>query len=281
MMSCVVLTRGERPRGLEVAIASARAVGADELVVVGNGCAPQLPTADRVVALTRNVGIPEGRNVGAAAARGDLLLFLDDDARCVTPGLAGEATARFRADPRLGAVGLGIDTGGGGGSRRHSPGLTRRSAIRAGPATSFPGGAVVIRADAFHDVGGFAGPFFYALEETDLAWRLLDRGWRVRYEPGLRVEHPDADPLRHPAFRHRTARNRAWLAHRQLPVPLAIAYLLDWLAVDIVRNWRRPAEVGGTVRGMWDGLRHPLGPRRPMAWSTVWKMIRLGRPPVI
>ena len=31
----------------------------------------------------------------------------------------------------------------------------------------------------FHGAGGLPEAFFYALEETDLAWRLIDAGWRV------------------------------------------------------------------------------------------------------
>lgn len=33
--------------------------------------------------------------------------------------------------------------------------------------------------------------------------------------------------------------------------------------------------------GFFEGVRVPCPPRRPMRWSTVWRMTRLGRPPVI
>ena len=55
-----------------------------DVVVVGNGWSPEgLPADVRSVALAENVGIPAGRNVGAAEATGDVLLFLDDDAELV------------------------------------------------------------------------------------------------------------------------------------------------------------------------------------------------------
>jgi hypothetical protein len=34
-------------------------------------------------------------------------------------------------------------------------------------------------------------------------------------------------------------------------------------------------------RGFVEGWRSDPGPRRPMSWSTVLRMTRLGRPPVI
>ncbi|MGY4966456.1 glycosyltransferase family 2 protein, partial [Streptomyces sp. 900105245] len=33
--------------------------------------------------------------------------------------------------------------------------------------------------------------------------------------------------------------------------------------------------------GFVEGLREPAGERRPMRWRTVWRLTRLGRPPVI
>ena len=62
------------------------------MVVVGNGWEPVgLPEVVRTVHLPENVGIPEGRNVGAAASRGDVLFFYDDDAYLPTDGRGGAA----------------------------------------------------------------------------------------------------------------------------------------------------------------------------------------------
>ena len=79
-VSVVVLTMGDRPIELSVAIASARAQpGKVEVVLVVNGGSPDRSQADIVVEPGRNVGIPEGRNLGVAACSGDFICFLDDD----------------------------------------------------------------------------------------------------------------------------------------------------------------------------------------------------------
>ena len=61
---------GNRPRELDAAIRSARRqVGVNvEVVVVGNGTSVEGVDADHRVELPENVGIPEGRNRGAALA---------------------------------------------------------------------------------------------------------------------------------------------------------------------------------------------------------------------
>jgi GT2 family glycosyltransferase len=282
-IATIILSQGDRLAMLADALASVNGEGdvVAERLVVWNGCAAQdLPPGlvDRSVPLDRNVGIPEGRNRGAAATAAPVLLFLDDDARVLGETSLASIVQRFRDDPQLGALGMRLVDEGGVTSRRHVPRLGHGDAHRAGEVTSFPGGACCIRASAFADAGGFRGDFFYALEETELAWRLIDRGWTIRYDPAHVVFHPRTEPSRHPSAAWRTARNRTWLAHGLLPLPLAPIYIFDWLLITLVRH---AASVPEYVRGVRDGWRTRVRPRRPMRWHTVWKLTRLGRPPIV
>ena len=54
--------------------------------------------------------------------------------------------------------------------------------MASGAVTTFLGGGSVVRRAVAGPGGGAAGRFFYAHEETDLAWRALDAGWRIRYD---------------------------------------------------------------------------------------------------
>src|ERR671911_2096526 len=86
-VGAVVLSMGDRREELETALRSLLAQeGVDlDVVLVGNGWQPQgLPEGVRAVHLPENVGIPQGRNVGAREARGEVLFFYDDDARLPT-----------------------------------------------------------------------------------------------------------------------------------------------------------------------------------------------------
>ena len=279
-VTVVVLTMGDRPAELAAAIESARRQVVDlEIVLVINGGDPDRSLADIVVEPGENLGIPEGRNRGAAAGTSALICFLDDDG-VLNGDVFGPAVAAFAANDRLGVIGLRVVDEDGKTARRHVPGL-RKDAERSALATAFPGGACLVRRTAFDAVGGLCGPFHYGLEETDLAWRLIDARWEITYRADLKMRHPRTSPTRHPEFFFHTARNRVWLAHRALPLPLAVAYVLNWTLITAIRNATQPNAAAAHLRGTLAGVRERPGPRRPVRWSTIVDLARRGRPPVI
>jgi len=279
-VTVVVLTMGDRPAELAAAVESARRQAVDlEIVLVINGGDPDRSLADIVVEPGENLGIPEGRNRGAAAGTGALICFLDDDG-ALDGGVFGSAVAAFAANDRLGVIGLRVVDEDGKTARRHVPGL-RKDAERSASATAFPGGACLVRRTAFDAVGGLCGPFHYGLEETDLAWRLIDARWELTYRADPTMRHPRTSPTRHPEFFFHTARNRVWLAHRALPLPLAVAYVLNWTLITVMRSIRHAGGLRAHVRGTVDGIQRPTGPRRPIKWRTVLQLSRSGRPPVL
>ncbi|MBV2367095.1 glycosyltransferase family 2 protein [Streptomonospora nanhaiensis] len=284
-ITCVLLTMGDRPAELRRAIDSVREQrDADiELVVVSNGCAlPRLPDDVITVQLPENVGIPEGRNHGVKAGTGDIILFLDDDGWYRSPEVARHISAKFAADPRLGAISLRIaDPDGGPDQRRHVPRLRVGDPHRSSRVTTFLGGASAVRRSAFEKCGGLPGDFFYAHEETDLAWRIMDAGYHIEYDAEAVMYHPAVPPTRHAEFYRLNARNRVWLARRNLPWPLALVYLADWVAITLLRERRSREALAAWFRGFREGWREDCGPRNPIKWSTAWRMTLTGRPPII
>jgi hypothetical protein len=283
-VSCVVLTMGDRPVELDRAITSVVAQQGDpvELVVVVNGAdLPPLPPGVIAVRLEQNVGIPAGRNAGVAASSGELVLFLDDDGWLPEPGAVERIRADFTADPRLGIVSLRIaDPLTGTTQRRHVPRIRVDDPLESAEVTTFLGGASVVRRAVLDECGGLPDQFFYAHEETDLAWRALDAGWRIRYDAEVLMYHPATTPARHPAYYRMNARNRVWLARRRLPWLLVPAYLGVWTVLTVART-RDAGLLRTWFAGFVEGWRSDPGPRAAMSWSTVLRMTRLGRPPVI
>src|SRR5205085_12599691 len=115
---------------------------------------------------------------------------------------------------------------------------------------------------------------------TDLSWRALNAGYRLVYDSAAEINHPTLPPTHHAEFHRLNARNRVFLARCNLPWPLALAYLFDWLLLPILRT-RSPRQLGAWFGGFWRGVVEPCGPRRPIRWRTAWRMTRLGRPPII
>ncbi|GAA3634394.1 glycosyltransferase [Microlunatus ginsengisoli] len=277
-IAVVVLTRYDRPVELARALTSVQSQDiSSQLVLVANGAyEPGFEQPDKLVMLHKNVGIPAGRNVGAEVADAPLIMFLDDDAELLDPQTLAEIVRRFDAHPGMGAMALHLIDEHGNTQRRHVPRLGDRTADKSGNVTYFVGAACVVRASAFNSVGRFDARFFYAMEESDLAWRLLDAGWSIWYAADLTAYHPRTTPTRHPGYARLTARNRLWMAWRSLPAPLLVAYLGVWTAAAIVRG----APVRDVVTGYRAGWR-ARPQRHPIKWSTVATMSLLGRPPIL
>ncbi len=292
-LGAVILTMGNRPEELAGLLASVRAQQgpALDVVVVGNGIkASELPGLGQVrtLDLPENLGIPGGRNRGfelllalPADERPEAILVLDDDGRLDGEESAERIRAAFEADPRLGIVSFRIcDPVSREVQRRHVPRVRVGDPNHSSRVTTFLGGASAIRSAVVEEVGGLPDDWFYCHEETDQAWRALDAGWSIEYRADITLLHPKTPPSRHATYNFNVARNRVWLARRNLPGALVPVYLGVWTFLTLARI-RRPAALKVWFRGFAAGWRTPCGPRHPMGWSTVWRMTRLGRPPVI
>jgi GT2 family glycosyltransferase len=280
---CVVLTAGRRPDDLLAAIESLqRQAGVEtDIVVVGNGCAPQVPAGVRVVALPVDEGITSGRNAGVPHVRGELLFFLDDDARIAAPDALARVAGLFAADRRLALVQLGPQPlGGGARSRDWVPRLRVGDPARASEITVVWEGAVAIRRSVFEQVGPWPADFRMVHEGVDLGWRIMDAGHRMLYAGDIAVLHPSPSGHAHGYSYYFGARNRVWLARRHLPLPLGILYVIAFVLRTVPRMKSRRA-VQESARGYRDGLRGPGGRRRPLKARTLLRMTRAGRPPIM
>jgi GT2 family glycosyltransferase len=284
-LSIVILTMGNRPAEVARAIQSTEPLrSADaELVIVGNGAdPPPVPAGVTTLRLTENAGVTGGRNAAVAACTGDVVLFLDDDGWYPEPAALGErVTERFAADPSLAVLSfLVTNPDGQAGGRWYVPRLRVGDPERPSEVTTFAGGACAIRRSAYNEVGGQADRFFFGHEETDMSWRLIGLGYRIEYDPAARICHPPVANSRHPFWYRTEARNRVWLARRNLRWPLALLYLADWMVLTVIRE-RSPAALRAWFAGFADGWRLDPGSRQPMPLRTVWRLTKAGRPPII
>jgi len=278
---CVVLTTGSRPDVLALALESLERQRGVELdtVVVFNGAQP--PPGVRGLGLAEDVGIPAARNAGAGHVGGELLFFLDDDASLVDDDALARVAAQFGADPTLGALQLGVAPRDGGAySRDRVPRLRVGDRARPSDVAVLWEGAVAVRRSVFDLVGGWPDEFRFVHEGVDLAWRILDAGFRVHYAGDIVALHPPPAPVaagdRHAYSSYYGARNRVWLARRHLPLPVGAIFV----ATFAVRTLPR-VDAHSALRGYLDGVRGPYPERRKLRARTLWRMARVGRPPVI
>jgi len=180
-----------------------------EVIVVDDGStdATQQRLADiagiRAMRNAENLGFVGSCNAGAAAARGDLLLFLNNDT-CVTAGWLDALVRCLDEAPHAGLVGAklvypdgrlqeagGIVFSDGSGwnyGRFDDPDDPRYSFRREADYCS--GAAILLRTELFRRLGGFDAryaPAYY--EDTDLAFAVRAAGLKVYCEPAAIVVH--------------------------------------------------------------------------------------------
>jgi GT2 family glycosyltransferase len=196
----------------------------DEFVVVDNGSAPDEVAAmdaaaeDARVQVLRghgNVGFARGANLGASAAHGRVVVFLNPDAfleeGCI-PALSA-ALDRKISPCLVGARVMNPDGTEQRGGRRGEltpmstalslTGLAKVGALKdyeihheaeAAPEAPVPTPTVsgacfaMTRAD-FAALGGFDEGYFLHVEDVDLCWRVRQAGGEVLFQPGARVVH--------------------------------------------------------------------------------------------
>lgn len=164
-----------------------------EVRVLANGCAE---TASLVRAefphvllteLPENVGCVAGRNRLAAQARGELLLFLDDDGELRAADIVAKLVAAALADARVGVVSMALYN-----AASDEPTGWRRTLGKLPFAcyhASFAGGACLMRAEAFRAAGAYDEGFTGFGEEFDLTVRLYAASWAVLHFPDAAFHH--------------------------------------------------------------------------------------------
>ncbi|MGO4104887.1 glycosyltransferase family 2 protein [Leifsonia sp. YAF41] len=281
----VVLTQGTRPDDLERGIRSILAQQDVELdiVCVGNGWEPTgLPDGVAALALPENLGIPAGRNRGVAKVTGEYLFFLDDDASIPDPHFLRDAIVTLTSDLSIGLLQPRVvDPTGITSPRRWIPRIRKGEATHSSPVFSVWEGAVILPRAVFDATGGWAEPFFYAHEGIELAWRVWDQGLRAWYAGDLEANHPVIQPTRHADYYRLNARNRVWLARRNLPALFVPLYVGSWTGIQILRWARNRSALSAWFGGWREGWREDPGMRKPMSARTIWRMTLAGRPPIV
>jgi GT2 family glycosyltransferase len=257
-----------------------------ELVVVDNGSSDGSAAAVRqrwpdsvVVELSENAGVARGRNRGIAAASGDVLVFVDDDASFEARDALSRIRARFEGDPGLGVVTANARSHPSGEPDRAAiPRRSKRVAESDCAVSYFCGVGFALRRGILATTGVFSEDFFYCCEELDLAWRVIEAGHRIVWAPDLVVLHRYTARAR-PRGRwvYSNMRNRVRVALKYLPWRYVVSYAVfwwTWLFLYAVRG-RLVADFARGLRDFAALVPATVAQRRPLDRGTLARIREL------
>jgi GT2 family glycosyltransferase len=195
---------------------------------------------------TENLGLSNARNVGMGAATGDIVAYLDDDAR-PDPHWLTYLTATFLSTEHAGVGGPNITHPGDGPIAEcvgKAPGNPVHVLLSDREAEHIPGCNMAFRKDRLQEIGGFDTRFRVAGDDVDACWRLQRRGWTLGFSPAAVVWH------------HRRPSIRAYWK-QQLGYGKAEALLEN--------KWPEKYTAAGHI--VWAGRVYGAGLRQVLAWS--------------
>ena len=168
-----------------------------EVIVVDDASTPPITAGPEVRAVLRTGEVPTGpsnaRNIGAAEADADLIVFVDHDI-VLTPRSMNRLAAHFddptvvAAAPRIvTVVASGLAASIEGGRCALDLGGDRAWVIKGGRVPYVPTAVFMVRRSAFEEVGGLDASMRVG-EDVDLCWRLARVG-RIVYDADVVAGH--------------------------------------------------------------------------------------------
>ncbi len=147
---------------------------------------------------TENRGLSSARNTGMQAATGEIIAYLDSDAR-PDPHWLTYLAYTFLTTKHAAVGGPNLPPPGDGALAdcvANAPGAPIHVLLTDSEAEHIPGCNLAIRKDCLLAIGGFDPQFRVAGDDVDVCWRLHQRGWTLGFNPAALVWHHARNSIR-------------------------------------------------------------------------------------
>ena len=196
----------------------------EDYSLVKNFYAPGLPFL--YVDANENLGVTKGRNFALQYAKGEIIIFLDDDAVLQNTDALINVIDAFKKpgfeNRPVGIVSFKVlyyetlQLQKNALPHKQFEGYKDKNEFFT---YYFAGGAHAIKRKVLEEVGNLPAEFFYGMEEYDLSYRIIDNGYCIKYDSSIVMLHKESPLGRKPKSDKQRMMwvNKAKVSYRYLP----------------------------------------------------------------
>ncbi len=204
---------------------------------------------------SENLGVTKGRNFALTFAKGNIVIFLDDDAIIQNTDALENVIKAFDKhgfeNRPIGIVSFKVlyyDTLAMQENALPHKQFDKYKDMQEFFSYYFAGGAHAIRRNVLKEAGNLPAEFFYGMEEYDLSYRILDNGYCIKYDSSIVMLHKES-PLGRKTKSDKQRMmwvNKTKVAYRYLPKIYFYTTALMW-SVEYIR--KAGFDLNGWVEG--------------------------------
>lgn len=188
-----------------------------------------------------NLGVAKGRNYAVTFAKASLMVMLDDDAELENSNALEAIDDTFKNNPDLAIASFKVKYFSTLNMQVNAfphKKFEEKKELHFFETYYFAGGAHAIKKEAMEAVGGYPVDFFYGMEEYDLSYKLLAKGYKIVYTDSIVMLHKESPEGRSP---HKEKMKMLWInkskvAWRYLPTKYFLSTTLLWSVEYLIKS---------------------------------------------
>ncbi len=234
----------------------------------------------RFIDAPENLGVTRGRNFALQFAQGEIVIFLDDDAVLQNDDALENVLTAFEKkgfeDRPVAIVSFKVLYYATLEMQKNA--LPHKNFDKFKDSSGFftyyfAGGAHAIKRTVLNEVGNLPAEFFYGMEEYDLSYRIIEKGYCIRYDSSIVMLHKESPLGRKPKSDKQRMMwvNKTKVAWRYLPKRYFYSTAIMW-SVEYLRQVGFDPE--GWLRGWKLVMQVPQNERRTPLKAPAIKYLR-------